>query len=38
MEVRTRRVTLEMIELKYPVDLVKRGDCMEALTKCPNPN
>ena len=38
MEVRTRRVTLEMIELRYPVDLVKRGEYMEALTMCPNPN
>ena len=38
MEVRTRRVTVEMIELRYPVDLVKRGEYMEALTMCPNPN
>ena len=38
MASRTTRITTDMIESRYPVDLVKRGEYMEALTMCPNPN
>jgi len=38
MASRTTRITTDMIESRYPVDLVKRGEYMEALAMCPNPN
>ena len=33
-----KNITSNMIESRYPVDLVKRGEYMETLTMCPNPN
>ena len=38
MACRSTRITVEMIESRYPVNLVKRAEYMETLTMCPNRN